>query len=445
MHYLFPVETIVRELDFRINLAFRLATSGDQVLIGRSDLINGLASSFPGSVYVGKNIFSFSSSEERGFLLSRLKKHGIFLVYLHEEGGVYPGDIKNTSSIMQSHYNLDLLTPQSSIVCTWGDYQRECDSMRAPHLAGNIFSTGHPRFDLCKPEYSYYYKDEVSAIRRQYKKLILINSNFSIANHGLGSSYVGKLLHEDNLNHIDVRIAYQYAHTKHMMNEFYKLIYQLSTCLKEYTIVYRPHPSENAVQCRSHFKPYPNVSVDDRGSVVPWILASSAIIHNGCTTSIEAYFAGANTISYIPFENEPYDFWLPNSLGQRASCLQEVIDHIYNPKPLPPPSTTAKRLIKNFDADSFSLLCGQIRKIDASPSPVLLRNLSLSLLKDSLKTAVKRSIPLPYSTERSYLARKFTALDKNSVHRKVELSSQLHKKEAVYEFLNSSLIRLSFK
>ena len=67
--------------------------------------------------------------------------------------------------------------------------------------------------------------------------------------------------------------------------------------------------------------------VTNEGNVVPWILASQTVIHNGCTTGVEAYVLGVAAVSYRPTVNDYYDlgfYRLPNLLSYQCFDFDEL-------------------------------------------------------------------------------------------------------------------------
>lgn len=69
------------------------------------------------------------------------------------------------------------------------------------------------------------------------------------------------------------------------------------------------------------------MTVTNEGNVVPWILAAQALIHNGCTTGVEAYVMKVPAITYRASTNETYDFGfyrLPNTVSQPCFNFDEL-------------------------------------------------------------------------------------------------------------------------
>ncbi len=58
-----------------------------------------------------------------------------------------------------------------------------------------------------------------------------------------------------------------------------------------------------------------------------WLMACKALIHNGCTTSVEAFAMGVPTVSYRATTNEDYDYGfyrLPNMLSHQCFNFEEL-------------------------------------------------------------------------------------------------------------------------
>lgn len=61
--------------------------------------------------------------------------------------------------------------------------------------------------------------------------------------------------------------------------------------------------------------------------MVPWLMATQAAIHNGCTTGVEAYVLGVPAITYRATVNDDYDhafYHLPNMLSHQCFDFEEL-------------------------------------------------------------------------------------------------------------------------
>jgi hypothetical protein len=101
----------------------------------------------------------------------------------------------------------------------------------------------------------------------------------------------------------------------------------LEQAFPDYPIVVRPHPTENrnvyediANHCR-------RIRVTNEGNVVPWLMAANVVIHNGCTTGVEAFVMRVPAVSYRKTVNDLYDdgfYRLPNRLSHQCFNFEEL-------------------------------------------------------------------------------------------------------------------------
>ncbi len=62
-------------------------------------------------------------------------------------------------------------------------------------------------------------------------------------------------------------------------------------------------------------------TVTRAGGVQAWLLACEAMIHDGCTTAVEAYLAGSRVVNFRPVADERFEITLPNLIG--VNCVNE--------------------------------------------------------------------------------------------------------------------------
>lgn len=370
INILFPVETINRELDFRLMLACRYVNPRNRIFIGQHDVIYQLLKHMKGGIYVGKNIFRslFSTPDLTRYQI--LKDRGFTLVHLDEEGGIFPGREEDWRSTLRLRLDPKCLK-KNDYICTWGDFQADFYRSQQPDCFENIRTTGHPRFDLCRT-YTDYYRDAVGEIESRFGQFFLINTNLSFANNRLGLTntfsigcgYDPKSL-ESRQWHIDV-----WANAAHNLARFVKLVSYLSIKFPSNNFVIRPHPGEDQDFYKNIFNGVENVHIVHEGNVTPWLLACRAMVHDGCTTSIEAYMAGANIVNY-GMPNAPRSYYLPSLFGKHCASEEEVGDCIS--KVLDGGSLDAKpslgeratNLLHNFQNDSFAALTRVLQEAEA--------------------------------------------------------------------------------
>jgi surface carbohydrate biosynthesis protein len=199
-----------------------------------------------------------------------------------------------------------------------------------------IHVTGNPRGDLLRHEIRDIYKEDVKHLRSVYGDFVLGKTNFNHINAFSPDLNLFRPVkqegEEPKFGRAAKGMSRDYAeglrdHKQAVFEDFQQLIPALDKAFPEYTIVIRPHPTENqdpyhkiALHCQ-------RVRVTNEGNVVPWILAAKALVHNGCTTGVEAYVIGVPAISYRATVNDFYDlgfYRLPNMLSYQCFDLEEL-------------------------------------------------------------------------------------------------------------------------
>ena len=322
-----PVENQVRELDPKLLLACIAARRGFSSIIGSHRKIDFRIASFPRSLYLCK---SFTVMNLKMFhIMSRL---GHEIVSWDEEALVHlPADM----------YFSRRLSPRSlkyvSHLFAWGDDNatlwRQYPGMRK---ALPIHVTGNPRSDLLRPEICNFYQADAGEIRRSFGKFILVNTNFNHVNAFFPSQNlfrpVQKAGEAPGFGKAGKGMSREFAetlrdHKQALFDHFRKLIPMLEQAFPDCTIVVRPHPTENQDVYHRIAERCQRVRVTNEGNVVAWLMATEALIHNGCTTGVEACVMGVPAVSYRPVVNDSIDqgfYHLPNQLSHQCFNFQEL-------------------------------------------------------------------------------------------------------------------------
>jgi surface carbohydrate biosynthesis protein len=199
-----------------------------------------------------------------------------------------------------------------------------------------IHITGNPRNDMLRPEIRGFYEKEVNALRRKYGDYIMVNTNFNHVN----AFYPSMNLFQPVKNKAEtprfgraargMTLEYAqglWAHKQAVFEDFQRLIPALDKVFSDYTIIVRPHPTENQEVYQGIADQCERVRVTNEGNVVPWLMGAKALIHNGCTTGVEAYVMRVPAISYRATINEAYDngfYRLPNKLSHQSFDFEEL-------------------------------------------------------------------------------------------------------------------------
>lgn len=356
---LLPTETINRDLDGQLLLGAHLAKRGARVFIGLDLAIRTAAKYLKGGVLVGKAVEPFFPTAAQP-LYEALKESDFTCVHLDDEGAIFPGVEADWRATLLRRLDVSRVAAED-VVAVWGRYQEGVYASQ--HGAQSIRVTGHPRFDLYNKELSVYHAPVAKTLAKRFGDFVLINTNLSRANNGLGiATTFTKRWHYDP-DRPDVRreaIGF-WGHTSRILVALVELVHSLSDRFPKLRLILRPHPSESFEFYRIVTSGLPNVTVIHEGSVGPWMLASKAVIHDGCTTGIEAWLAGVPVINYKAFADERYDLLVPNQFGTRCTTEPEVVEAIEGflaGKPTSPTEAPpiAKDLLANFESDSMPMM-----------------------------------------------------------------------------------------
>ncbi|MCI0400587.1 MAG: hypothetical protein L0Y67_07035 [Gammaproteobacteria bacterium] len=316
---LLPIETKVREFHGKLLLAAVAAEAGFDVVIGEQSAITRQIGRLPPGIYIDKSV---ARTKTRHF--HQLRKLGHRVVAWCEEGLVF----RDRDTYLHERVSVASLD-QADVFFAWGDAQADAVLSKAPHAANKIVCSGNPRFDILRPGIRDLLANEADVLRRTHGPFILINTNFSRFNHFNGREFVIDVLKQRGT----IKTSEQEAFFRRwgdylgvLYREFAAMLPDLSTAFATRNIILRPHPSENHEAWRAEVKNLPNVKVIHEGSPVPWILACDVLVHNSCTTGVEAYLVDRPVIAYRPVTDEVLDSYLPNILSHEAYDRAALID-----------------------------------------------------------------------------------------------------------------------
>ncbi|UCF93503.1 MAG: hypothetical protein JSW39_04895 [Desulfobacterales bacterium] len=324
---LIPVENQVRELDPKLLLACVAAPRGYSSVIGSRREMELRIDSFPRSIYLSK------SMTVRSLLFFQVARRlGHEIVTWDEEALVH---------LPPATYFSRRLNP-SAIKCVshlfaWGQENAEL-WRQYPALSKEtpVSVTGNPRGDLLRPELREFYRAEAETLRTTYGNFILINTNFNHVNaFGLDMNLfkpVKKPGQKAKFGRAARGMSRAYAeglrdHKLAVFEDFKQLVPKLEQAFPTHSIVIRPHPTENHTVYQQIAARCARVQVTNQGNVVPWLMATRAVIHNGCTTGVEAYVLGVPAISYRATVNETYDdgfYRLPNLVSHQCFDFEQL-------------------------------------------------------------------------------------------------------------------------
>lgn len=336
-----PVETKNREFDAKLLLACTAAESGYTVVIGYKKQLLKHLDELPPGIFFDK---SLPLDKLQKFV--HYKKLGHKLV-AHDEEGLAPFSLEEYQRRRQ-YCNASL--EHCEYMLAWGEWQADFIRAKAPLFQEKVVATGHPRVDLTRKELRGFYQEEVEQLLAQYGRFLLLNTNFSFGNHFYGEGgfvealeAAGKIRDEV---HRQFYLGIQH-HQERLFEEFVSMIKALRERFPGMTIIVRPHPSENHEKWCEVLPEHEKIIVKHEGNVLPWLMAAQAVIHNSCTTGIEAYLLERPVIAYLPVRNEAFEGYLANPLSELALTREELLKTVarYLEKGLPPQPDSQKQAL----------------------------------------------------------------------------------------------------
>ncbi|PKM11964.1 MAG: hypothetical protein CVV13_07280 [Gammaproteobacteria bacterium HGW-Gammaproteobacteria-3] len=319
-----PVENQVRELDAKLLLACIAAERGFPVVIGSRTFVNFAMPFLPRGVFLAKSLRAQS-----GLMMNFIRDLGHDIIAWDEESLVR----YDAPDYYPWRYSADTFRLLSHLFA-WGVDDAEFFTRYEGYPGTPIHVTGNPRIDLLRPELRTVFNKDADALRDRYGDFILINTNFSFVN-----AFAPELsLIQTDETAGEVRVSRtgrgmsaafaqsMAAHQQAIFEHFRTLLPELSRWFPHHTIVLRPHPSENHGLWREivALSGCDNIQVIHEGNVVPWLMACRVLLHNGCTTAVEAAVLGTPAVSYMPVKADCHDYHLPNSLSHRADTTEQV-------------------------------------------------------------------------------------------------------------------------
>ncbi|MET0282770.1 MAG: surface carbohydrate biosynthesis protein [Steroidobacteraceae bacterium] len=326
-----PVESQVRELDAKLLFACCAAERGYRVLLGSRAYVHFAMSRLPAGTYVAKSMRGMST------LMFQLMRHlGHDIVGWEEEALVHPPP--------EVFYPLRLspaTISRLSLIFAWGEDNRQLMAAYPDLPPGlPLHVTGNPRGDLLRPELRGYFDEEAQALKREFGDFVLVNTNFTDVNPFLPS--LG-LFEPPGSTSPTARIGQAgkgmprsfaiglHAHKTRLLESFIAMLPLLERANPGITIVLRPHPSESHEVYNELASRCSRIRVVHRGNVLPWLRACRALLHNGCTTAVEAYAMGVPAVAYLRGFNPQYDLdfqGLPNRLSLQCFHLNDLIARV---------------------------------------------------------------------------------------------------------------------
>lgn len=313
-----PIELQIRELDAKLLLACLAATRGFNVFLGNQFDIHLEIGNLPVGTYLAKDI-----TPQRFKVLSFIKSFGFRIFGWDEEVLVYYSQ--------ELYRKRRIYKPSMALfdgLFAWGN-----DSAAIWNIDNDtnvpVYITGNPRADLLSPIFQEFFDSDCHEIKKKYGNFILFNSNFGSVN---AFSPLHKkmpipgekaiLTRTNKKNYIADLAIYKNI----LFKNFLEVIPFIAKNMPHQSIVVRPHPAESHEPWLKISKEHKNVHVVQEGNIINWLKACQVVLHNGCTTAIEASILGIPAVSYQPIRDRRFDPELPNKLSLTIDNQKALVD-----------------------------------------------------------------------------------------------------------------------
>lgn len=317
-----PIETKAREFESRSLLAYQLVKKGYGVIC--VPWVYNYEKQLPKGIWFVNNLFKANYSK-----LKRIKDTGSSLYVVDEEGLLYINEDRYLGRIFNKNFDLT-----DKFFC-YGNAHRNLVSKKFPGHQNKLVNSGNPRINFLNRMFDTIDEKDVENIRSRFPDMILVVSNFTIANifgckkTDKESRYKAMYSMYDSMNLLETEDQISefnslFSYIDEVLFLFIALVKKISELFPDSQIVIRPHPSENHDFWRS-LTNYKNVYVVYEGNLTSWIKASKIVIQQNCTSAIESLFLDKPCVSYRPVDNEEFDQPLTRLLSINMSTEDEIL------------------------------------------------------------------------------------------------------------------------
>ncbi|MDB2591966.1 hypothetical protein N9X80_04550 [Candidatus Pelagibacter bacterium] len=326
MNIYIHLENIIRELDGKLLTGVLAASKGHEVIISDLECIEkGIRRGFlePGIFHTK----SLTPGEKKISYIKEIKKKGNLVTSLDEEGGLIRD---NYLEFLKERYSETTINYASAVFCYGKDDSKTLKKFFNKYES-KIHKTGSPRVDLWQNHFLKYWEIPKKFSKKPY---LLVVSNMSFANFAKPFKKIIETQMKNGLYKIKPEFFSQTFITASEQFKtilaFIEAIKHLADNNKGYDIILRPHQNEDLESWKIFLEGIPNVYVYREGSITGWINNSFAVMHNGCTSALEATISKKPLLTYIPHKQNLFGNNLPNKLGYKIKKKNELLFKVNN-------------------------------------------------------------------------------------------------------------------
>jgi surface carbohydrate biosynthesis protein len=314
---LIPVETRNRELDGKLLLALLAASRGMQVFLGGRQAIHDRLPNLPTSIYLAKGIRTGNR-----VIFGIAERLGHVIVALDEEALIRFSD----EALLLMFDAVTFNRPR--ILYAWGRSNADVWRQYTGYRGTPILEVGNPRVDVLLPRLRGYWDPEIERLRRRHGRFALLSSNFSLVNHFIPDHVRFRVASGAPAKLADALRGGIRGHKAVIFEHMKALVPKLAAAIRPGVLVIRPHPSEDARTWQAVGAGQDNVRVEHEGPLAPWLAAAAALVHNGCTSGVEAAILGTPAFAYRPVASPEFDPELPHAVSTECTTADELVEGV---------------------------------------------------------------------------------------------------------------------
>jgi surface carbohydrate biosynthesis protein len=347
------VDNPLRDQDGLVLLAAKLADRSHRVYL----------------IEMYNQLFDIPSLKPDIVLVNYVRSNNLPLILYYKAMGIRVGVLdtegawSENTEVMASDTISRALFGELDFYCFWGNLQYKAAKKYGKFIEDKMYVVGNPRYDFCLPKYR-----EINNVDVFGRDFILINTRFPRSNprftRGENDEIRGMVE-----NGFSLEQAEEYLRVDCVAaNDFLRTIELLAEDFPRENFVIRPHPFESEERYIDLARNIAtkNIFVRQEKTSIEWIARSKMLIHQNCTTAVEALMLDVPVVS-IEWSNCNQ---LLAPIAQRVSFLAKNYEELRNSVRrvnegfvIQPSCDQAKMLVENFynfDFDGVSSASGHL-------------------------------------------------------------------------------------
>ena len=293
------VDNPLRDLDGLVLLAWHLARRGAEIY-----LVPMYAQGFDVPPIAPDLVVANYVRPNNRDLLLQYRRRGILVGVLDTEGAAG----KNADQFADMVARMDCAS-FIDVYCVWGTEQYDAFHRAEIVPSDRLRLTGCPRFDFCTMPW------RAALPKPTHSDFILLNTNFPSVNPRFSRGWEDETKAMVAAGFTEAFARTFIADARRAYDGVLNTTEQLIRDFPDVKFVLRPHPFEDAAAYRRLRGP--NLSVRQEGSALEWIALCRLLIHQNCSTAVEAIMMGVEPLSLDWLNTPALELDGPTSVSQR--------------------------------------------------------------------------------------------------------------------------------